>query len=187
MHSSRLRYLAYLETTGGPFCIAPIGRAAAWNTSEEEDDYWDLCDYLDHAQSTGLLFEHTGSADKEVYIFNAETANCLIFFGSEGLAVLEMIHCSETWSIPWHGLEFEVKSGNPALADPVNLAGSVAIFDSALNGKNLHLKQEGILKTFPDQSFFDLAVLKLSKKVSTTRQVRYQSEEVHLDGFQFVF
>ena len=189
MHSSRLRYLAYLETTGGPFCIAPVERAATWNTSEKEyeGDYWDLCDYLDQAQSLGLLFKYSGSTGKEVYIFNAETANCLIFFGSQGLAILEMIHCNETWSIPWYGLEFEVKSGNLTLADSVNLAGSVAIFDSALNGKDLHLKQESLLKTFPDQSFFDLAVLKLPKKANTTRQVRYQSEEVHLDGIQFVF
>lgn len=126
---SLLTCVGYLETSGGPACIAPLSAAVRWNGVD--GDYWRLME--DSRILTKKYFHF-----EDVIIFSLRFGNILIFRGTGTFAVAEIVGGelipNETDAILEMQIDTEAIVPGRRLDVLSGFGGRIAVFDSTLDG-----------------------------------------------------
>jgi hypothetical protein len=134
---THLKYLCYLESTGGPYCCIDRKNTDKWKGIKPRIGMPSDYDNLISSVSNDLFPYHTHAIIGSFRIFNAETGNLLLFSGDDGsLALMEMVH-NENWSIPWDGICLDISARALNLGE--ELYDGIAIFDSTINLEDIYL------------------------------------------------
>ena len=173
MKTQLCQLLAYCETTGGPICICSPEAASKWQGSEQEDSlYWEVAEQIGMA----TLFNY----NQDYSFFNSETGNFAFFRGENTLILIEIISIEEDASIPWKGIEFNIK---PSTRSTRKLSGLTCFFDSTLSIQQHIVTQEGV-HAIDQSSTWNLAVLDCD--YYETHEVHFTSATMHLEGICFI-
>ena len=86
---------------------------------------------------TDSLFKY----NEEYSFFNSETGNFAFFRGKNTLVLIEIISIEDDASIPWKGIEFNIK---PSTRSTLKISGLTCFFDSTLSIQQYIVSQESV-------------------------------------------
>lgn len=164
--------VVYGETTGGPVCICALEAANQWQGTEQEGSlYWDVTDKMGMV----TLFKYS----PQYTFFNSEIGNFALFKSVNALALVEIVSIEEEATIPWKGIEFDIR---PQTQLPIQLQGLTCFFDSSISIQGDILPQESIYDIGQSNAWNTVV---LDCDYQTMCEVSFQSDTVHLEGVLF--
>lgn len=141
-----MRFVAYLETTGGPVCLAPAVDAPDWNGVD--GDYWALI-AARPPERPRLFSTSLASSGTRFAFFWTETGNWSLFATGDRLRLVEIVWAPQDFRIEDFSFDLEhlvARRLGPHLA---GFGGRTVLFDSTLDGSTLTFGPPGSRQCAP--------------------------------------